>query len=137
MSTHYTPGGCNINEGEIAKRKLYGLLNTVLGLLYVAMITYFDLPMLLKMGLVFPIFGAVLSFWQAKQRFCAGFALAHMYEDGSGQITRVKDNKQQQKDQERAVKMVIGVALASAVATGLILVLLSQFTSNFLKLELK
>jgi len=113
----YRPGACNIGPREIARRRAIGVAGIVSAVVVAAVLVAVDAPPLARAIVVFPLWGAIISFEQARRRFCAGFAFAGIRSvSGSDATESVADPVDLAADRATARLM---VAYSGAVAVAL------------------
>ena len=120
----YRPGVCNIGPHEIARRRAFGVsgivASVVLGILLVAI----DAPQIARAIVLVPLWGAIISFEQARRKFCAGFAYAGIRSvNGSDATESVADPADIARDRA-AARWLVAYCGASAVAITAVFVLL-------------
>ncbi|MFB6211527.1 MAG: hypothetical protein ABEI76_08315 [Halobacteriales archaeon] len=118
MSSEYRPGQCNIGAAEQRKRRTFGWLGFGAAALLVVAVAGIPLPTRVLLFAVVPLFGGLLGILQARKRFCAGFALAGIYQltdsDGS---TAVEDESAKWADRRRAATIVLQAMIGAVVGT--------------------
>lgn len=113
----YRPGACNIGPREIARRRAIGVVGVVSAIVLGAVLLAVDAPALARAIVVFPLWGAIISFEQARRRFCAGFAFAGIRSvAGSDATESVEDRSDLAADRATARRM---VAYCGAIAVAL------------------
>jgi uncharacterized membrane protein (DUF485 family) len=78
--TEYQPGVCNIGEAEQRKRYALGALASLATLALVVGVVAFRYPTWYLLASVVPLVGVAEGLVQARFDFCAGFALAGIYD---------------------------------------------------------
>ena len=114
----YRPGACNLNRGEIAKRRTFGVFGigftVVLGALLVAV----DAPPILRTVIFVPLFGSLVSLEEARRRFCAAFAAFGIRSAGASDLTeRVIDPADRAADRAAARWLVAYCGAIAATIT--------------------
>jgi hypothetical protein len=113
----YRPGVCNIGPREIARRRAFGVAGVVSAVVLGALLLAVDASPLVRAIVVFPLWGAIISFEQARRRFCAGFAFAGIRSvAGSDATESVADRSDLVADRATARRM---VAYCGAIAIAL------------------
>lgn len=120
----YVPGVCNINTAEIAYRRKAGFI--LLAVSFVLTVPFFvtNLPAWSCIVLFFPLFLTVLSFLQAKHKFCVSYGAAGQQNatDGDRVAQDVVDEAARKLDKARTAKIKREAAFQAAVVTaGLVL----------------
>lgn len=119
----YQPGACNIGHAERRKRYLSGVAGFAATALLVVGVATVDAPRTWLLAAVVPLFGGFLGVLQARAGFCAGFAMAGVYD-----VSETGGNRQsapaagQRADRRRAIALPLQ-ALAAAVVGALALYL--------------
>jgi hypothetical protein len=116
----YQPGVCNIGEAEQRKRYALGALASLATLALVVGVVAFQYPTWYLLGSVVPLLGVAEGFFQARFDFCAGFALAGVYDvsAGGGDRHEVVEESDRRADRKRARQIhrySVGAALAGTV----------------------
>jgi hypothetical protein len=84
----YRPGVCNIGDWEIRRRRRFAILAFVISAVLLAVLVATGVPAVLRLLVLFPLWGAVFSWLQARRRFCAGFAVARISNFADGEAGR-------------------------------------------------
>lgn len=118
MSTEYQPGQCNIGPGEQRKRRTVGWVGFGAAALLVAIVVGLSLPRHVLLLAIAPLFGGFLGIFQARAKFCAGFAVAGIYRlaDG-GDPTTIEDGSAKRADRRRAAGIVLKSMVAASLST--------------------
>jgi hypothetical protein len=120
----YRPGACNIGPREIARRRAYGVGGVVSAVVLGAVLLAVDAPPLARAMVVFPLWGAITGFEQARRRFCAGFAFAGIRSvAGSDATESVADPADLAADRATARRMIAYCGAIALVPTALFVVL--------------
>ncbi len=121
----YVAGACNIGPWEIRRRRRSAIaaLAAAAGLLVV--LVAIGVPAWTRVMLLVPLWGAGISWLQARRRFCVAFAMAGLSNFGDGEAGRqsVIDPAQRELDR-RAMAIVVRDGFLLAVLPTLIAVLL-------------
>lgn len=126
----YEPGVCNIGEAEQRKRYGLGALAALATLALVVAVVAFSLPAWYLFASVAPLVGVAEGFFQARFNFCAGFAMAGVYDvssDGADrrEVTSESDRRADTKRARQIHLYSVATAVAGAVviyAVGLLVV---------------
>jgi hypothetical protein len=106
--TRYIPGACNIGPYEIRRRRLFGVLGlTVAGILAVALVAS-AAPWFLRLAILLPLWGGLISWLQARRRFCVGYArlgIRNLGPDDSGRES-VEDADARTADRAAASRLI-------------------------------
>lgn len=121
QATHqeYIPGVCNIGAAERARRRLNGVISSLIAIILLAYLLIVDAPVAWRLLLIVPIAGAASGFLQDAMHFCAGFGLKGIYNviNSAGVTDNVDLEEFRKKDQRKALQiagysLAIGVLLA-------------------------
>lgn len=118
MSVEYQPGVCNIGPGEQRRRLRFGALGFLATAVWVAVVVGFRLPAWALLAAVGPLFGGAMGVIQARERFCAGFALQGIFDSGDG-TDDVQNDAARRTDRQAAYRLIArsgAYALAGALA---------------------
>jgi hypothetical protein len=115
----YTPGVCNINSQEVAKRRRAGYFDLGLFILFAVTLVATDASWQMRLLLLIPAFIASLAFLQARQKFCVAYAGAGKQNaaEGSTKPEVVVDASARKKDALKARKIYLQAFAISAVVT--------------------
>lgn len=118
----YQPGVCNIGEAEQRRRYALGALASLATLGLVVGVVAFQFPTWYLLVSVLPLVGVAEGFFQARFNFCAGFALAGIYDvsPGGGDRHEVTDEADRRADRRRAKEIHLYSIGSALVGTGLI-----------------
>ena len=120
----YQPGVCNIGPAEIGRRRQIGFLGLIGAIALAGILLAIDAPAWTRLALALPMFMALEGFIQARERFCAGFAMAGLQNMGElGSETSIEDDEALAADRHKALR-IHAMAAAGALATGLAFALL-------------
>ena len=112
----YQPGVCNIGPAEISRRRQIGFLALIGAVSIAALLLAVDAPAWTRLALALPVAGALEGFIQARERFCAGFAMAGLQNFGElGSQAAIEDDEALAADRRKAMRI-----HATAIAGGLI-----------------
>lgn len=116
----YRAGACNIGPAEMARRRNGGLVAVGIALALAAILVVVDAPSWMRLAVVVPLAGGLISLEQVRRRFCVGFALAGIRNLGPlGSVERVEDAAARATDR-RAALILTGYmsAIAAVIAAG-------------------
>jgi len=120
----YRPGACNIGPREIAKRRAIGSAGVISAVVFGLVLIGMDAPPLARALVVFPLWAGILSFEQARRKFCAGFAYAGIRSvTGSDATESVGDREDLRRDRATARQMVAYSGAIAAAITALFVLL--------------
>lgn len=115
----YIPGVCNIGTAERARRRLNGIISSIVAIILLAYLLLIDAPVAWRLLLVLPVAGAASGFLQDAMHFCAGFGIKGIYNviNSAGVTDNVDLEEFRKKDQRKALQiagysLAIGVLLA-------------------------
>jgi hypothetical protein len=114
----YQPGVCNIGSDEIRQRYALAFMGFMISAALISSIILYHLP---RLSLLISFIPLVLGFeglYQARFKFCAGFAAKGIYDVGDSK-KKVMDPKDHLKDMKKArqihiYSIVCGIAIAVA-----------------------
>ncbi len=121
----YVPGACNIGAFEIRRRRAFGIVGVVIGVLLALVMLVTGAPHLLRLLLLFPFWGGVFSLLQAQRRFCAGFAMAGVanFADSDEGRRSVADEAAHKADMMAVLRMTRDSFIVAAVITAVLVIL--------------
>jgi hypothetical protein len=124
MASEYQAGVCNIGKEEIHyRKKVVGYGSAVVGTALYMMLAFFDVPILLYLLMMVPIFISVHGFNESKHRFCTSYARAGKYNMASevGFTQDVISSANRKKDRAYASKLLNRSIKISLVLTALLM----------------
>ena len=106
-SDGYVAGACNIGPWEIRRRRTFAIVGLVLAAVVLAVLLAVDAPRAARLVLILPLWGGLFSWLQARRRFCAGFAVAGIFNFGAGDETRqaIRDDEAHRADMLAVLRM--------------------------------
>lgn len=119
----YHPGVCNIGSAEIQKRYYLGGIGFLLTAMYVLVHMLFQFPGLYIVGAFIPLLIGFEGYFQAKMKFCAGFAQRGVYDvtESGGSLEEVEDETAHRQDLIRAMQIHLYSATSAIFVTVLLL----------------
>ncbi len=114
----YQPGVCNIGAWEIRRRRRSAIVGFVISAVLLAALVVAGVPAVARLLVVFPLWGSVVSWLQARRQFCVGFAVARMsnFTDEEDGRERVEDEAAHRADMRTVRRMTIdGFLIAAAI----------------------
>lgn len=111
--SEYQPGVCNIGKDEIRQRYALAFMGLMISAALISSILLYHLPRWALIVLFIPLVLGFEGLYQARFRFCAGFAAAGVY-DVDGSKKKVTDQKDHSKDLQKA-KIIHVYSIISAV----------------------
>jgi hypothetical protein len=120
----YRAGACNIGPAEIARRRRAGLAMVAVALILAAGLVASGAPDWMRVLVLPPLAGGIISLEQARRRFCVGFAMAGLRNfDALGREERIQDDAARAADRRSALVMIGQGTLVAAALTALFVVL--------------
>ncbi len=120
----YQPGVCNIGPAEIRRRRQIGFIGLIGAVALAGLLLAIDAPAWTRLALALPMVMALEGFIQARERFCAGFAMAGLQNMGDlGSETAIEDDEALAADRRKALR-IHATAIAGALAAGVAFALL-------------
>jgi hypothetical protein len=115
----YVPGACNIGPFEIRRRRAIGIVGIAIGVVLAIVMIMTGMPHPWRLLLLFPFWGGVFSWLQARRRFCAGFAVAGIanFADSDSGRRSVADDAAHKADMSAVLRMTRDSFLVAAVIT--------------------
>jgi len=121
----YQAGVCNIGGAEREKRRILALFGGMFAFSWPFLGFVFIFPIGLKLLVFIPAFIGVLSLMQYRSQFCAYFGLINRYRFNDSQDSlRVIDQRDQELDKNRSLRMIAISLGISLVYTLLVLLLI-------------
>lgn len=129
----YEPGQCNIGPRERRKRRLFGLASLIGGTAYAVAVVAVAWPPVALLGTFVFAVGAAFGLIQARESFCAGFAMTERYDlssvggeesdatgDGGREAGRVTNAAAVRQDRLRAGRLLVKAVLVAALVTAIV-----------------
>jgi len=119
--SQYTPGVCNIGNGEVRRRQLVAIIGYALALAsFVTMIST-NAAQCARWGLYLPLLVGSIGFVQARKKFCLAYGFMGTFNFGKlGQISKVQSVDDKKQDRITALTILLQAA-ALALALNAIL----------------
>lgn len=112
----YIPGMCNINRAEIAYRCKAGYISLLILIVIAALLFTFDAPNWTRLVLFVPFFLTIISFLQAKKKFCVSYGASGKQNATEGSKAATAVNPQDAlADKKRARQLNVQAAAVAAV----------------------
>lgn len=116
-SGEYQPGVCNIGPAEIRRRRQIGYLGIAAAVGLAAVLLALDAPAWTRLAVALPVAGGLEGLIQARERFCAGFAMAGLQNMGElGAQVQVEDDEALAADRRKALRIHATSAAGGLVA---------------------
>jgi hypothetical protein len=108
LDVDYRPGTCNIGAYEIARRRRSAYVGFAITAVLAAVLLAIDAPQLARVLVLFPLWGSITTYLQARRKFCVGFAFAGLENFGDEEAARrhVVDEDARSADRRMAMRMV-------------------------------
>ena len=121
----YVPGVCNIGAWEIRRRRRFAYIGFAAAAILFAILVAIGAPAWTRLFVFLPLAGGLVSWLQARRRFCAGFAVARVsnFADGDEGRRRVEDEAAHRAD-IAAVRRMVRDAVLIAIPITILAVLL-------------
>ena len=121
----YVPGVCNIGAWEIRRRRRFAYLGFAAAAILFAVLVAIDAPAWTRLFVFLPLASGLVSWLQARRRFCAGFAVAGVsnFADGDDGRRRVEDEAAHRADiaaVRRMIRDAVLIALPIAILAALL-----------------
>jgi uncharacterized membrane protein len=115
----YQTGFCNIGTEEKRLRRRFGYIGTIITILGIFVILGLRLEPILSLLLFFPIYSAVIGFYQDRNNFCVAFGFSGLYNmaEDTRDIKKVQDEIKRKTDRKKAIKMSLVSLVISIVIT--------------------
>jgi fatty acid desaturase len=110
--SQYTPGVCNIGNGEIRRRQLVAIIGYALALAsFVTMIST-NAAHGARWGLYLPLLVGSIGFVQARKKFCLAYGFMGTFNFGKlGQISKVQAVDDKKQDRITALTILLQAAV--------------------------
>jgi len=121
----YQAGVCNIGGAEREKRRVLALFGGMFGFAWPFLGFVFAFSVGLKLLVFIPAFIGILNLMQYRQQFCAYYGLINQYRFIDSQdALRVMDQRDQEIDKNKSLKMIVISFGISLVYTLLVVILI-------------
>jgi hypothetical protein len=126
VTAEYRPGTCNIGQTERRLRYGFAVVGFALAATIVLAVALYSFPRWVLLLSAVPLFGGFLSYFQGREGFCVGYAVAGIYNvgDGVGDHGTVSTDEAVRRDRRNALRLLVRAALPAIVVTLLLYVLL-------------
>ena len=116
---------CNIGAWEIRRRRQFAYLGFAAAAILFAVLVAIDAPAWTRLFVFLPLASGLVSWLQARRRFCAGFAVARVsnFADGDNGRRRVEDEAAHRADiaaVRRMIRDAVLIALPIAILAALL-----------------
>jgi hypothetical protein len=121
----YVPGVCNIGAWEIRRRRRFAYIGFAAAAILFAILVAIEAPAWTRLVVFLPLASGLVSWLQARRRFCAGFAVARVsnFADDDEGRRRVEDEAAHRAD-IAAVRRMVRDAVLIAIPITILAVLL-------------
>jgi len=125
LDVDYRPGTCNIGTYEIARRRRSAYAGFAITAALAAILLVIDAPQLARVLVLFPLWGSITTYLQARRQFCVGFAFAGLENFGDEEAARrhVVDEDARSADRRMAMRMIRDAFFVAAPVTLLFVLL--------------
>ena len=115
----YLAGVCNIGAWEVRRRRVAAWIAFGLAAVLLAGLLLAGAPAPARLLLLFPLWGGLISWLQARRRFCVAFAMGGIANFGDDETTRrtIVDHAQRAADRRTTVRLVRDALLLAIVPT--------------------
>ena len=115
--SQYTPGVCNIGNGEIRRRQIVALIGYGLAIASMATLISTGAARNARWGVYLPLLVGSIGFVQARRKFCLAYGLMGTFNFGKlGQISKVQSAEDKKQDRRTALTILVqAAALALAI----------------------
>jgi len=126
VDSTYVPGVCNLNQAETRARLIVAWVGIVITVVCLLVFSLVAVPWYFKMLIFIPASLGIVSTLQARFHFCVKYGLQGVFNDGlePGKTDTVEQAEFRQKDRQKAIQIIVGGALLSAIVTVFALVCL-------------
>ncbi|HEX5796852.1 MAG TPA: hypothetical protein VFX86_00495 [Candidatus Saccharimonadales bacterium] len=128
MASQYKAGSVNIGKEEINyRRKVVGYGSAAVGTALYIMLVFFNVPILLYLSMLVPVFISIHGLNEARHKFATGYAKAGKY-NMSGEVGQTQDviSRDKRRLDRACAKRLINGSLRISVVVTIILTLLSR-----------
>lgn len=120
----YESGVCNIGPAEIARRRRTGHMGAILAICLFVVLVALGVPPIWRLLVALPAAIGAVGYLQARRHFCAGFAMAGVFNLGElGAQTSVVDPGAARRDRAAALRLFAQAAVIGLLV-GLVAVVL-------------
>jgi hypothetical protein len=121
----YVPGVCNIGAWEIRRRRRFAYLGFAAAAMLFVVLVAIGAPAWTRLVVFLPLASGMVSWLQARRRFCAGFAVARVsnFADDDDGRRRVEDEAAHEADiaaVRRMVRDAVLIAIPIAILAALL-----------------
>ena len=124
ISQQYTPGVCNIGPAERRRRRIGGILGSVVTVLVFVALIVTDAHWAWRLILIIPASAAAIGFLQDRMHFCVGFGMQGLFNviNSAGVTNNVELEEFRQADRRKAITI-----LLYSLAIGLLVAAVSLY----------
>lgn len=124
MTSEYRPGVCNIGQRERRLRYGFAVVGFLVAIALVMAVVVSTVPRWVLLLTAAPLFGGFVSYYQGRDAFCVGYAVAGLYNvgDSVGEHAAVTDEDAIRQDRRKSLRL-LGRAAVPAIAISLLLYL--------------
>jgi hypothetical protein len=110
--SQYTPGVCNIGNGEVRRRQLVAIIGYALALVSFVTMVSTNAAHSARWGLYLQLLVGSIGFVQARRKFCLAYGFMGTFNFGKlGQISKVQSVADKKQDRITALTILLQAAL--------------------------
>lgn len=124
MSDEYRAGECNIGEEEVKYRKrVAGYGSALVAVALYTMLVFFDVPIVMYLLLLVPVFISVHGFNESRHGFCTSYARTGRYNMNNevGMTLDVISQDKRDKDRKYAKKLIFDSVKLNVLITAVLI----------------
>ena len=119
--TQYTPGVCNIGNGEVRRRQLVAIIGYALALASFVTMVSTTAAHSARWGLYLPLLVGSIGFVQARRKFCLAYGFMGTFNFGKlGQISKVQSVADKKQDRITALTILLQAAALALALTAIL-----------------
>ena len=119
--TQYTPGVCNIGNGEVRRRQLVAIIGYALALASFVTMVSTNAAHSARWGLYLPLLVGSIGFVQARRKFCLAYGFMGTFNFGKlGQISQVQSVADKKQDRITALTILLQAAALALALTAIL-----------------
>jgi hypothetical protein len=122
--SEYAAGQCNIGGAEVRQRRNAAWFTAITTLILIALILASDTDRAIRIGLFLPLAGTVITFEQARRRFCLAYGWRGVFSfERLGDVSRVNDDMARNADLSLVKQILIRASVIALALTAMIYLL--------------
>ncbi len=119
--SQYTPGVCNIGNGEVRRRQLVAIIGYALALASFVTMVSTSAAHSARWGLYLPLLVGSIGFVQARRKFCLAYGFMGTFNFGKlGQISKVQSVADKKQDRITALTILLQAAALALALTAIL-----------------